>query len=80
MLERALTQPQQCSVDPLDNAVTWGIPIWHTHELVAWLDKIYNSLKETNNLKRENQFTATKKDIKVKQLKEPYLKFESYEK
>jgi len=28
MLERAKLQPQQCTVDPLDNAARWSIPIW----------------------------------------------------
>jgi hypothetical protein len=28
MLERAKLQPQQSTVDPLDNAARWSIPIW----------------------------------------------------
>lgn len=77
MLERALTQPQQCSVDPLNNAQTWGIPIWTPCQLKAWLEKISASLKDYNSLKPDTR-TSSGKDLKVKQLKEPYIKFESY--
>ncbi|XP_011500760.1 PREDICTED: uncharacterized protein LOC105364525, partial [Ceratosolen solmsi marchali] len=77
MLERALIQPQQCSVDPLDNALNWGLPIWSTYELQAWLDKITASLKDTHTLKRDNR-TVPGKDLKVRHLKAPYIKFESY--
>lgn len=77
MLERALTQPQQCSVDPLNNALSWGIPILHTYELQTWLEKICTSLKDTNNLKRDS-LSGTGRDLKVKHLKEPFIKFESY--
>ncbi|XP_011698681.1 PREDICTED: uncharacterized protein LOC105456393 isoform X2 [Wasmannia auropunctata] len=73
MLERALTQPQQCSVDPLNNAHNWGIPIWTTDKLQAWLDKIYESVKDTSNLKQINQHSSTR----VKHLKKPYVKFDS---
>ncbi|KAG7198784.1 hypothetical protein KM043_001765 [Ampulex compressa] len=80
MLERALTQPQQCSVDPLSNAQNWGIPIWAIDKLQAWLDKIYASLKDTDNLKHPkygNQQNSGK-DLKVRRLKGPYIKFESF--
>ncbi|XP_012286367.1 uncharacterized protein LOC105702957 isoform X2 [Orussus abietinus] len=77
MLERALTQPQQCSVDPLKNAQNWGIPIWATDKLQAWLDKIYASLKDTDSLSPVCR-TAPGKEPKVKHLKAPYLKFESF--
>ncbi|XP_008548725.1 uncharacterized protein PF3D7_1120600 isoform X1 [Microplitis demolitor] len=77
MLERALTQPQQCSVDPLDNAFNWGIPIWTTDKLQVWLDKIYASLKDTNTLKCVNRIN-TDKDLKVKEFKKSYVKFESF--
>lgn len=73
MLERALTQPQQCSVDPLNNAHKWGIPIWTTDKLQAWLDKIYVSIKNTSNLKQVNQHSSTK----VRQLRRPYVKFDT---
>lgn len=77
MLERALTQPQQCSVDPLNNAYSWGIPIWSTYELQTWLEKISaNLLKESNSVKRDTPTSG--KELKVKRLKEPYIKFESY--
>ncbi|XP_072745250.1 uncharacterized protein [Anoplolepis gracilipes] len=81
MLERALTQPQQCSVDPLDNAHSWGIPIWATEKLQAWLDKIYASFKDTYNLKQLKQTNQrnTEKDLKVKHLKGSYIKFESFQ-
>lgn len=75
MLERALTQPQQSSVDPLTNAYSWGIPIWSTYELQNWLEKISaNLLKESNSLKRE----SSGKQVKVKRFNQPYIKFESY--
>lgn len=77
MLERALTQPQQCSVDPLDNAHNWGIPIWTTDKLQAWLDKIYASLKDSSTLKSVNR-TKTEKDFKVKDFRKSYIKLESF--
>ncbi|KOC62563.1 Protein chiffon [Habropoda laboriosa] len=81
MLERALIQPQQCSVDPLYNAQSWGIPIWAIDKLQAWLDKIYASFKDTNNLKqlRHSNQQSLPKDLKVRHLKSPYLKFESFQ-
>ncbi|XP_032689021.1 uncharacterized protein LOC116852604 isoform X2 [Odontomachus brunneus] len=80
MLERALTQPQQCSVDLLDNAQSWGIPIWSTDKLQTWLEKIYVSFHEEYNLKhlkQANQYNP-EKDLKVKHLKGSYVKFESF--
>lgn len=81
MLERALIQPQQCSVDPLYNAQNWGIPIWAIDKLQAWLDKIYASVKDSNRLKgsRHSNQHSSIKDLKVKHLKGPYLKFESFQ-
>lgn len=81
MLERALIQPQQCSVDPLYNAQNWGIPIWAIDKLQAWLDKIYTSIKDTNHLKqlRHSNQQSSVKDIKVRHLKGSYLKFESFQ-
>ncbi|XP_066598574.1 protein chiffon-like isoform X2 [Prorops nasuta] len=81
MLERALIQPQQCSVDPLDNAQSWGIPIWATDKLKAWLDKIYTSLKDTNSLEylKDNSWQNSRRNLKVKNLKGSYLKFESFD-
>ncbi|XP_043593078.1 uncharacterized protein LOC122572312 isoform X2 [Bombus pyrosoma] len=81
MLERALIQPQQCSVDPLYNAQNWGIPIWAIDKLQSWLDKIYSSVKDTNHLKqlRHSHQQSSTKDIKVRHLKGPYLKFESFQ-
>ncbi|XP_044006097.1 putative histone-lysine N-methyltransferase 1 [Aphidius gifuensis] len=82
MLERALIQPQKCSVDPLDNALNWGIPIWTTDKLQNWLDKIYISLKESGNINKcvvnNNNKSGTDKDLKVKDFKKPYIKFESF--
>lgn len=80
MLERALTQPQQCSVDLLDNAQSWGIPIWSTDKLHTWLEKIYASFKDKYNLKQLKQVNqhSSEKDIKIKNLKGPFVKFESY--
>ncbi|XP_067211480.1 protein chiffon isoform X2 [Linepithema humile] len=82
MLERALTQPQQCSVDPLDNAHSWGIPIWTTDKLQAWLDRIYASFKDTYNLKqlKQNNQHNSGKALKIRQLKGSYIKFESFRK
>ncbi|XP_043461206.1 uncharacterized protein LOC122497884 isoform X2 [Leptopilina heterotoma] len=76
MLERALTQPLQCSVDPLKNAQTWNIPIWAPEKLQAWLDKIYTSYKDTH-IQQKNQ-SVSSKNLNIKQLKAPYIKFESY--
>ncbi|XP_024939867.1 uncharacterized protein LOC107266767 isoform X2 [Cephus cinctus] len=83
MLQRALTQPQQCSVDPLKNAQHWGIPIWATEKLQGWLEKIYVSLKDTRNLasrkvnSTQSPSVCIAKDPKVKHLKAPFIKFES---
>ncbi|XP_014482399.1 PREDICTED: uncharacterized protein LOC106748423 isoform X2 [Dinoponera quadriceps] len=77
MLERALTQPQQCSVDLLDNAQNWGIPIWSTDKLQTWLEKIYASFHEKYNLKHLKQVNQPERDLKVKHLKGSYVKFES---
>ncbi|CAL7941649.1 unnamed protein product [Xylocopa violacea] len=81
MLERALIQPQQCSVDPLYNAQSWGIPIWAIDKLQAWLDKTYASVKDTNHLKqlRLSSQQSSTKDLKVRHLKGSYLKFESFQ-
>lgn len=76
MLERALTQPLQCSVDPLKNAQTWNIPIWAPEKLQAWLDKIYTSYKDTHI--QQKSPSVSSKNLNVKQLKAPYIKFESY--
>ncbi|XP_014609590.1 PREDICTED: uncharacterized protein LOC106789681 isoform X1 [Polistes canadensis] len=79
MLERALTQPQHCSVDPLENALNWGITICTTEKIQAWLDKIYASLQDTNNLKQLQGTSRQRleKDLKVKHLRGSYVKFES---
>ncbi|XP_043252771.1 uncharacterized protein LOC122397581 isoform X1 [Colletes gigas] len=81
MLERALIQPQQCSVDPLYNAQNWGIPIWAVDKLQAWLDKIYASVKNTDHLKQSKHSSqqSSTKDLKVKHFKGPYLKFEAFQ-
>ncbi|XP_011300467.1 uncharacterized protein [Fopius arisanus] len=78
MLERALTQPQKCSVDPLDNAHSWGIPIWTTVSFQIWLDKIYSSLRDNANLKCIRRNSSADKDIKVKEFDKSYIKFESF--
>ncbi|XP_053997623.1 uncharacterized protein LOC128886609 isoform X1 [Hylaeus anthracinus] len=81
MLERALIQPQQCSVDPLYNAQNWGIPIWAIDKLQAWLDRIYASVKDADHLKRSKHSSqqTSIKDLKVRHLKGPYLKFEAFQ-
>ena len=78
MLERALTQPQQCSIDPLSNAQAWGIPIWATKRLQIWLEKIYESLKEIGNLKGVAGQSGGSTNFRIKQLKSSFLKFESF--
>lgn len=80
MLERALIQPQQCSVDPLDNARSWGIPIWAVDKLYTWLDKIYASFRDATHLKRlkHPSSNSSNTDLKVHHLKGPFIKFESY--
>ncbi|XP_076290722.1 uncharacterized protein LOC143214057 isoform X1 [Lasioglossum baleicum] len=80
MLERALIQPQQCSVDPLYNAQNWGIPIWAIDKLQTWLDRIYSSVRDTDPLKRSKQSCqqSSTKDLKVRHLKGPYIKFEAF--
>ena len=75
MLERALTKPQQCSVDPLENATKWSIPIWPTAEFITWLNKITASLKDNNSIRVSSK---NNKGFEVKHLQEPYIKFESY--
>ena len=77
MLERALTQPQQCSVDPLYNARNWDIPIWSPHDLQVWLDKIEGALSRSNILSRDNR-SSCKNEVRIRHLKSPYIKFESY--
>nr|XP_031835730.1 uncharacterized protein LOC116428340 isoform X1 [Nomia melanderi] len=81
MLERALIQPQQCSVDPLYNAQSWGIPIWAIDKLQAWLDKIYLSVRNNDHLKRSKDSCqqSSTKDLKVRHLKGPYIKFEAFQ-
>ncbi|XP_014208744.1 myb-like protein X isoform X2 [Copidosoma floridanum] len=74
MLERALTQPQQCSVDPLNNAQKWAIPIWTIHEFYSWFGKVEKAAKSPLETKQ----SGTSKQVKVKHLKEPFIKFESY--
>ena len=76
MLERALTQPHQCSLDPLSNAFSWGIPIWTPHQFQIWIDKISESLKLSQQCIKSD--CSKTKNFKVKLLKEPYIKFESY--
>lgn len=80
MLERALTQPLQCSVDPLDNAHSWGIPIWTTDKFLDWIEKKihYASVLKDNlkQLKQANQH-GSRKDLRIRRLRDPYVKFES---
>ena len=45
MLERARLQPQQSTVDPLENATRWSIPIWPLDKVCSIhenLTRIYN--------------------------------------
>lgn len=68
MLERARLQPQQCTVDPLDNAARWNIPIWPLEKVLKWIDKIC-----TKYFKRSfsDQKTPSTTGLKV-----PYIKLE----
>ncbi|GFG37187.1 hypothetical protein Cfor_09320 [Coptotermes formosanus] len=69
MLERAKLQPQQCTVNPLDNAARWSIPIWPLEKVLKWLDKIYEKyLKRSSSIKPKSSSTG---------LKAPFIKLET---
>ncbi|XP_014228102.1 uncharacterized protein LOC106653240 isoform X1 [Trichogramma pretiosum] len=70
MLERALTQPQQCSIDPLAKAYTLGIPIYAPKAFQKWLNKVENKVKSATS--------QHKKTCKQQVLKGYYVKIESY--
>lgn len=67
MLERARCQPRNVISDPLDVARKWGVAIWPVEKAFAWLDKI------------AIQVLAEKKKVKVFELREPYIKFEAFD-
>ncbi|KAJ9593607.1 hypothetical protein L9F63_014846 [Diploptera punctata] len=68
MLERARLQPQQCTVDPLENATRWSIPIWPLDKVLKWLDKICEKfLKPSSSSSSSSSATV---------LKNPYIKLE----
>ncbi|KDR23669.1 uncharacterized protein LOC110834587 isoform X2 [Zootermopsis nevadensis] len=70
MLERAKLQPQQCTVDPLDNAARWSIPIWPLEKILRWLDKICEKY-----LKRSSSCDKIK--LSSTGLRAPFIKIES---
>ncbi|XP_069675973.1 protein chiffon-like isoform X2 [Periplaneta americana] len=71
MLERARLQPQQCTVDPLDNAARWNIPIWPLEKVLKWIDKICNKYFNHSSTCSEQKKQSTTG------LKIPYIKLES---
>ncbi|XP_059475344.1 protein chiffon [Neocloeon triangulifer] len=69
MLEKAkLQHTNLSSVDPLENASRWGIPIWPLEKLSKWLEKIENSL-QTN--------VPT---LRIRPFKGPFIKIEDINK
>lgn len=67
MLEKARCQPANVVSDQLDIARKWGITIWPVEKAFAWLDKI------------TIQVLAEKKKVKLFELREPYIKFEAFD-
>nr|CAD7202549.1 unnamed protein product [Timema douglasi] len=72
MLEKVRLQPQQITLDPLDNASRWGIPIWPLDKVLKWLGR-FNSKCEDNK-----PSTSLKKGLEGCQtLQEPFIKLET---
>nr|CAD7456204.1 unnamed protein product [Timema tahoe] len=72
MLEKVRLQPQQITLDPLDNASRWGIPIWPLDKVLKWLGR-FNSKCEDNK-----PSTSFKKSLEGCQtLQEPFIKLET---
>nr|CAD7588391.1 unnamed protein product [Timema genevievae] len=72
MLEKVRLQPQQITLDPLDNASRWGIPIWPLEKVLKWLGR-FNSKCEDNK-----PSTSFKKGLEGCQtLQEPFIKLET---
>lgn len=85
MLERARSQTTSVVNDPLDDAKQWGITIWTVEkvfnftfciscylpplllQVFAWLEQV------------KEQLVELKKKVKVAPLKEPYIKFETFD-
>ncbi|XP_066993801.2 uncharacterized protein [Anabrus simplex] len=73
MLERARLQPQQTTIDPLDNAARWGIPIWPLEKIWKWLEKVYEKTK----VKGLTAFSGSNSSSpKKKKLVAPYVKID----
>ncbi|KAF4520914.1 hypothetical protein B566_EDAN014414 [Ephemera danica] len=68
MLEKARQQQQTHlnTIDPLENAVCWGIPIWPLNKVLKWLDKIESNLNSASSYL----------SLKTKSLRSPFVKFE----
>lgn len=67
MLERARCTPTNVVSNPLDDARKWGVSIWPVEKAFAWLDRV------------AIQVLAQKKKVKVFELREPYIKFEAFD-
>lgn len=70
MLEKAqksTTNIQCTNKNPLDNAKLWGIAIWTVDKAIKWIENIIASI------------TIKKKEVKLFQLKTPFLKFEAFD-
>lgn len=69
MLEKAQksTTNNQCAKNPLDNAKLWGVTIWTVNKAITWIENIFASI------------TIKRKEVKLFQLKTPYLKFEAFD-
>ncbi|XP_071446425.1 uncharacterized protein [Hetaerina americana] len=74
MLVSARQQKQQTTIDPLENARSWRIPIWPVENVFKWIKKIQGSLL----LKRpENKARPGRPSNKFKELRTPFVKFET---
>ncbi|KAG8227934.1 hypothetical protein J437_LFUL008746 [Ladona fulva] len=74
MLVSARQQKQQTTIDPLENARSWRIPIWPVENVLKWIKKIQGSLL----LKRPESRNKPAKPVnKFKELRTPYVKLET---
>lgn len=68
MLEKAQkSSPSVCSRNLFDDAKLWGVAIWNVEKTILWLENIAASL------------TIKRKEVKVFQLKTPFIKFEPFD-
>ncbi|XP_046389541.1 uncharacterized protein LOC124158470 isoform X2 [Ischnura elegans] len=74
MLVSARQQKQQTTIDPLENARSWKIPIWPVENVFKWIKKIQGSLL----LRRpENRGRPGRPSNKFKELRTPFVKLET---